>query len=151
MVVTKPENISLVVHGPGDLHLENNPIPEPVPNEVLLRMHSVGICGSDVHYWQNGQMADFIVKKPMVLGHETSGTVILLGSMVTHLQPSDHVAIKPGAPQETDEFCKIGYYNLSPSIFCAMPPAEGTLCWLYKHNATSATSFLMMSPLRKEP
>ncbi|KAM5235010.1 sorbitol dehydrogenase [Ctenodactylus gundi] len=136
MAAAKAENLSLVVHGPGDLRLENYPIPEPGPNEVLLRMHSVGICGSDVHYWQHGRIGDFVVKKPMVLGHEASGTVVKVGSSVTHLKPGDRVAIEPGAPRETDEFCKIGRYNLSPTIFfCATPPDDGNLCRFYKHNA----------------
>lgn len=136
MAATKPENLALVVHGPGDLRLEKYPIPEPGPNEVLLRMHSVGICGSDVHYWQHGRIGDFIVKKPMVLGHEASGTVVKVGSLVKHLKAGDRVAIEPGAPRETDEFCKIGRYNLSPSIFfCATPPDDGNLCRFYKHNA----------------
>ncbi|GAB5572498.1 sorbitol dehydrogenase [Prionailurus iriomotensis] len=136
MAAAKPENLSLVVHGPGDLRLENYPIPEPGPNEVLLRMHSVGICGSDVHYWQHGRIGDFIVKKPMVLGHEASGTVVKVGSLVKHLKPGDRVAIEPGALREMDEFCKIGRYNLSPSIFfCATPPDDGNLCRFYKHNA----------------
>lgn len=58
-------------------------------SEVLLKMHSVGICGSDVHYWQHGRIGDFIVKKPMVLGHEASGTVVKVGSLVKHLQPGE--------------------------------------------------------------
>uniref|UniRef100_A0A8C7BXF0 Sorbitol dehydrogenase n=1 Tax=Neovison vison TaxID=452646 RepID=A0A8C7BXF0_NEOVI len=136
MAAVKPENLSLVVHGPGDLRLENYPIPEPGPNEVLLKMHSVGICGSDVHYWQHGRIGDFIVEKPMVLGHEASGTVVKVGSLVKHLKPGDRVAIEPGALREMDEFCKIGRYNLSPSIFfCATPPDDGNLCRFYKHNA----------------
>lgn len=56
-------------------------------SEVLLKMHSVGICGSDVHYWQHGRIGDFIVEKPMVLGHEASGTVVKVGSLVKHLKP----------------------------------------------------------------
>lgn len=54
--------------------------------EVLLQMHSVGICGSDVHYWQNGRIGDFVVKQPLVLGHEASGRVVKVGSAVTHLK-----------------------------------------------------------------
>ena len=54
--------------------------------EVQVAMHSVGICGSDVHYWKNGAIGDFIVKAPMVLGHESSGTVTKLGPGVTHLK-----------------------------------------------------------------
>ncbi|KAL6035786.1 hypothetical protein STEG23_005183, partial [Scotinomys teguina] len=104
--------------------------------KVLLRMHSVGICGSDVHYWQHGRIGDFIVKKPMVLGHEAAGTVIKVGEIVKHLKPGDRVAIEPGVPREIDEFCKIGRYNLTPSIFfCATPPDDGNLCRFYKHSA----------------
>uniref|UniRef100_G1Q0Y0 Sorbitol dehydrogenase n=1 Tax=Myotis lucifugus TaxID=59463 RepID=G1Q0Y0_MYOLU len=133
MAAAKPENLSLVVHGP-DLCLENYPIPEPGLNEVPRKMHSIGICGSDVHYWQHGRIGDFIVKKPMVLGHEASGTVVKVGSLVKHLQLGDRVAIEPGAPRETDEFCKIGQW--SPTIFfCATPPNDGNLCRFYKHNA----------------
>ncbi|XP_013365770.1 PREDICTED: sorbitol dehydrogenase isoform X2 [Chinchilla lanigera] len=100
-------------------------------------MHSVGICGSDVHYWQHGRIGDFVVKKPMVLGHEAAGTVVKVGSSVKHLKAGDRVAIEPGAPRETDEFCKVGRYNLSPTIFfCATPPDDGNLCRFYKHNAS---------------
>jgi len=50
-------------------------------------MHSVGICGSDVHYWQNGRIGDYVLKQPMILGHEASGRVVKVGSAVTHLKP----------------------------------------------------------------
>ncbi|KAG5263816.1 hypothetical protein AALO_G00268950 [Alosa alosa] len=129
-------NLSVVLHSKGDLRLEHRPIPEPGPNEVLLQMHSVGICGSDVHYWQNGRIGDFVVKKPMVLGHEASGRVVKVGSDVTHLKPGDRVAVEPGVPREMDEFFKSGRYNLSPTIFfCATPPDDGNLCRYYKHSA----------------
>ncbi|XP_074901866.1 sorbitol dehydrogenase isoform X4 [Buteo buteo] len=131
------QNLAVVVHRAGDLRLENRPIPEPGPDEVLLRMHSVGICGSDVHYWQHGRIGDFVVKDPMVLGHEASGTVVKVGSGVTHLKPGDRVAIEPGVPREMDEFCRTGRYNLSPTIFfCATPPDNGNLCRYYKHSAS---------------
>uniref|UniRef100_A0A667H2T8 Sorbitol dehydrogenase n=1 Tax=Lynx canadensis TaxID=61383 RepID=A0A667H2T8_LYNCA len=122
-------------------------IPSSGNLNLLLGMHSVGICGSDVHYWQHGRIGDFIVKKPMVLGHEASGTVVKVGSwsmcpftaalpLLTFSSPGDRVAIEPGALREMDEFCKIGRYNLSPSIFfCATPPDDGNLCRFYKHNA----------------
>ncbi|XP_017296411.1 sorbitol dehydrogenase [Kryptolebias marmoratus] len=130
------ENLSVVLHAKGDLRLENRPVPEPGPNEVLLQMHSVGICGSDVHYWQFGRIGDFVLKKPMVLGHEAAGRVVKVGSAVTHLKAGDRVAIEPGVPREMDEFFKNGRYNLSPTIFfCATPPDDGNLCRYYKHNA----------------
>ncbi|KAG9261270.1 sorbitol dehydrogenase-like [Astyanax mexicanus] len=130
------DNLSVVLHAKGDLRLEQRPIPEPGPNEVLLQMHSVGICGSDVHFWQNGRIGDYVVKKPMVLGHEAAGRVFKVGPGVTHLKPGDRVAIEPGAPRDMDEFFKSGRYNLSPTIFfCATPPDDGNLSRYYIHNA----------------
>nr|XP_020488167.1 sorbitol dehydrogenase [Labrus bergylta] len=130
------ENLSVVLHSKGDLRLENRPIPEPEPNEVLLQMHSVGICGSDVHYWQNGRIGDFVLKKPMILGHEASGRVVKVGAAVKHLKVGDRVAVEPGVPRDMDEFFKNGRYNLSPTIFfCATPPDDGNLCRYYTHSA----------------
>ncbi|XP_067829652.1 sorbitol dehydrogenase-like [Heptranchias perlo] len=130
------ENLSVVLYERNDLRLEKRPIPEPGHNEVLLKMHSVGICGSDVHYWQNGGIGDFVVKKPMVLGHEASGTVFKVGSGVQHLKAGDRVAIEPGVPRENDEYCRTGRYNLSPTIFfSATPPDDGNLCRYNSHNA----------------
>lgn len=129
-------NLSVVLHSQGDLRLEERPIPEPGPNDVLLQMHSVGICGSDVHYWQHGRIGDFVVKRPMVLGHEAAGRVVRVGSAVQHLHVGDRVAVEPGVPREMDEFFKSGRYNLSPTIFfCATPPDDGNLCRYYKHSA----------------
>lgn len=68
-------NLTTVLHGIGDIRLERRAIPEPGPGQVLLRMNSVGICGSDVHYWTHGAIGDFVVRSPMVLGHEASGIV----------------------------------------------------------------------------
>ncbi|KAI3377950.1 hypothetical protein L3Q82_009077, partial [Scortum barcoo] len=115
---------------------EHRPVPELGPNDVLLQMHSVGICGSDVHYWQHGRIGDFVLTKPMVLGHEASGRVVKVGSAAKHLKVGDRVAIEPGVPREMDEFFKNGRYNLSPTIFfCATPPDDGNLCRYYKHSA----------------
>lgn len=131
------DNLSVVLHSKGDLRLEQRSIPEPGPNDVLLQMHSVGICGSDVHYWQNGCIGEYVLKQPMILGHEASGRVVKVGSAVTHLKAGDRVAVEPGVPREVDEFFKSGHYNLSPSIFfCATPPDDGNLCRYYKHNAS---------------
>lgn len=73
-------------------------------SEVLLKMHSVGICGSDVHYWQHGRIGDFVVKKPMVLGHEASGTVIKVGSLVKHLKPGQQSPSVNGSIHSTSIF-----------------------------------------------
>ncbi|XP_042226141.1 sorbitol dehydrogenase-like isoform X2 [Homarus americanus] len=81
------DNLSAVVYAKNDLRLENRPVPEPGPNEVLLRMAQVGICGSDVSYWTKGAIGHFVVLAPMVLGHESAGVVAKCGKNVTSLKP----------------------------------------------------------------
>ena len=72
--------------------MPNMPHPRPHgPAEVLLSMRSVGICGSDVHYWVAGRIGDFVVKEPMVMGHESSGVVIATGEGVTNLQVGEFI------------------------------------------------------------
>lgn len=135
------ENLSVVLYKKReekpqcDIVLENRPIREPADDEVVLKMHSVGICGSDVHYWINGRIGDFIVNDPMVIGHEAAGTVERCGKGVTHLKPGDRVAIEPGYPLVNDEFSKSGRYNLSQVYFCATPPDHGNLQRFYTHKA----------------
>ncbi|KAK7074574.1 hypothetical protein SK128_026859 [Halocaridina rubra] len=130
------DNLSAVLYAKNDLRLENRPIPEPGPNEVLLRMAQVGICGSDVSYLTKGFIGDFVVKAPMVLGHEAAGVVAKCGANVKHLKPGDRVAIEPGIPCRMCDFCKGGKYNLCPDVFfCATPPDHGNLCRYYKHAA----------------
>ncbi|CAH1252768.1 SORD [Branchiostoma lanceolatum] len=129
-------NISAVLLEKGNLKLEERPIPKPGKNEVQIAMHSVGICGSDVHFWTDGAIGPFVVKAPMVLGHEASGTVSELGEGVTHLKVGDRVAIEPGVPCRYCSACKGGRYNLCPDVkFCATPPVDGSLCRYYVHPA----------------
>ena len=109
--------------------------PSPLP-EVLLSMKSVGICGSDVHYWVAGRIGDFVVKAPMVMGHEASGQVVGVGEGVTNLKPGDRVAIEPGVPCRRCSYCKGGRYNLCLDMqFCATPPIDGSLARFYTHAA----------------
>merc|ERR1712013_719829 len=77
------DNLTAILYKTDDIRLEQQDIVEPAPDQVLLKMDSVGICGSDVHYWTHGAIGDFIVKAPMVLGHEAAGIVAKLGSNVT--------------------------------------------------------------------
>ncbi|XP_054723766.1 sorbitol dehydrogenase-like [Uloborus diversus] len=129
-------NLSVVLKKKDEIVLENRPVSEPGPHEVLIGIDTVGICGSDVHYWKNGRIGNFIVREPMVLGHESSGTVVRVGSKVTHLKPGDRVAIEPGVPCRMCEFCKSGRYNLCHEVkFCATPPVDGSLCQYYTHAA----------------
>ncbi|XP_011175457.1 sorbitol dehydrogenase [Solenopsis invicta] len=130
------DNLTAILYGINDLRLENTSIEEPEDNEVLLEMGCVGICGSDVHYLVDGRIGDFIVKKPMIIGHESSGTVAKLGKNVKNLKIGDRVAIEPGVPCRMCTFCKEGRYNLCKDIvFCATPPVHGSLRRFYKHAA----------------
>jgi len=130
------KNLSAVLYGIDDMRMECRPIPEAGDNDVLIRMACVGICGSDVSYLTKGRIGDFVVKEPMVLGHEGAGTVEKCGANVTHLKPGDRVAIEPGVPCRRCPQCKGGRYNLCPKIFfCATPPDHGNLCRYYVHDA----------------
>ncbi|XP_047003168.1 sorbitol dehydrogenase-like [Schistocerca americana] len=130
------KNLTAVLYKANDLRLEEWPIPEPKENEVLLRMGCVSICGSDVHYLTKGHIGNFIVKQPMIIGHEASGVVEKLGPGVKNLKRGDRVAIEPGVPCRTCNFCKEGRYNLCQSIFfCATPPDHGNLSRFYVHAA----------------
>ncbi|XP_072394653.1 sorbitol dehydrogenase-like [Diabrotica undecimpunctata] len=130
------DNLSAVLYGINDLRLEQRPIPVPKDNQVLLQMEVVGICGSDVHYLVSGRCGPFVVKDPMVIGHEASGTVVQVGKNVKNLKPGDRVAIEPGVPCRTCHHCKTGAYHLCPDIFfCATPPDDGNLSRYYVHDA----------------
>ena len=76
---------ALVLEKKLELSLRDIDLPEKVqPNDVKIKMHTVGICGSDVHYYTHGKIGPFVVDKPMVLGHEGSGTIIAVS--YTHLR-----------------------------------------------------------------
>jgi L-iditol 2-dehydrogenase len=130
------DNLTAVLYGIGDMRLEQRPIPVPKDHQVLLKMETVGICGSDVHYLVSGRIGPFIVEKPMIIGHEASGTVLQVGKDVKSLKPGDRVAIEPGVGCRVCSFCKEGAYHLCPEmIFCATPPVDGNLSRYYVHDA----------------
>lgn len=130
------DNLTAVLYGVEDLRLEQRPIPTPKDDEVLLEMDSVGICGSDVHYLVHGRIGDFVVRKPMVIGHEASGVIAKVGSRVSNVRVGDRVAIEPGYGCRVCDYCKGGRYNLCPDmIFCATPPYDGNLTRFYTHPA----------------
>ncbi|MCT8344112.1 NAD(P)-dependent alcohol dehydrogenase [Photorhabdus kleinii] len=97
-------------------------------NDVEIKIHSVGICGSDVHYYQYGRIGPFVVEKPMILGHEASGVITAVGKNVTHLKIGDRVCMEPGIPNLQSPQSRAGIYNLDPEIcFWATPPIDGCL------------------------
>lgn len=102
--------------------------PECGEHQVLVQMKAVGVCGSDVHYWKNGRIGQFVVKEPMILGHECSGIVTAVGKKVTKLKAGDRVVLEPGIPCMKCEHCLKGRYNLCQNIvFFATPPDDGVL------------------------
>ena len=110
----------------GVIELEDRPVPTPGTGQVLLRVLAVGTCGSDVHYFHEGRIGDFVVEKPMVLGHEPSGEVVAVGPGVTRVEPGQRVSIEPGTPCFVCAQCLAGRYNLCPDMrFYATPPIDG--------------------------
>jgi len=96
-------------------------------------MPPLGICGSDVHYLVHGRIGDYIVKSPMVLGHESSGVVSEVGSSVRSVRPGDRVTMEPGVSCRRCEACRTGRYQLCPDMaFAATPPHDGTLTRYYR-------------------
>lgn len=105
-------------------------LPKPIcgPHQVTVQMKAVGVCGSDVHYWKNGRIGQFIVKEPLILGHECSGIITETGSQVTKFSVGDRVVLEPGIPCMKCEHCLKGRYNLCQDIvFFATPPDHGVL------------------------
>ncbi|OAL39088.1 D-xylulose reductase A [Fonsecaea nubica] len=127
------ENNSFVLRGIKDVCFEDRPVPKLTGSrDVLLQVNYTGICGSDVHYWQHGRIGHFVVNEPMVLGHESAGTVLEVGSGVKSLKKGDRVAMEPGIPCRHCVRCKEGKYNLCPDMaFAATPPYDGTLAKYY--------------------
>ncbi|BCJ29555.1 NAD(P)-dependent alcohol dehydrogenase [Actinocatenispora sera] len=118
-----------VLYGVGELGVEERPVPVPAPDEVLVEVGSVGVCGSDVHYYQHGRIGDFVVRAPLVLGHEAGGRVVGLGAGVPQQRLGQRVSLEPGIPCRRCDQCRHGRYNLCPDVrFFATPPVDGAFC-----------------------
>ena len=110
----------------NELEIQERDIPKIKAHEVLVRVDYVGICGSDLHYFEHGRIGNFIVDYPFVLGHEVGGTVVALGEDVKDLKVDDRVALEPQITCGECEFCKSGRYNLCNEVeFFATPPIDG--------------------------
>jgi D-xylulose reductase len=123
------QNLSFILNKPHDVEFAERPVPGlSSPHDVLVAVNYTGICGSDVHYWEHGAIGPFVVKDPMVLGHESAGTVVEIGSEVTTLKVGDRIALEPGYPCRRCGDCLSGRYNLCHMmVFAATPPYHGTL------------------------
>jgi len=128
---------ALVLEKKGELSLREIALPQDVgPDDVRIAIHTVGVCGSDVHYYTHGAIGSYIVRQPMVLGHEASGTVVEVGANVTSLKVGDRVCMEPGVPNLSSRATKLGIYNVDPDVrFWATPPVHGVLAPYAVHPA----------------
>jgi D-xylulose reductase len=128
---------ALVLERQHELALRDIDLPQAVgPGQVGIRIHTVGVCGSDVHYYTHGRIGPFVVKAPMVLGHEAAGTIVEVGEGVTHLEVGDRVCMEPGIPDPNSKASRLGMYNVDPAVsFWATPPVHGVLTPYVVHPA----------------
>jgi L-idonate 5-dehydrogenase len=109
--------LACTVHGALDLRLEARE-PRPLgPHDVQLRLGAGGICGSDLHYYQHGRVGAFVIREPLVPGHEASGVVAAIGAAVTRVKLGDRVAIDPSHPCGQCDYCRGGRMNLCRKMF----------------------------------
>lgn len=125
-----------VMNGIEKMGFTERAIPKPANNEALIKLEYVGICGSDIHYYETGRIGDYIVKPPFILGHEPGGIVVEVGKDVKHLKVDDRVALEPGKTCGHCKYCREGNYNLCPDvIFFATPPVDGVFQEYVAHKA----------------
>jgi L-idonate 5-dehydrogenase len=125
--------LSCRIHAKEDLRVENTAEPDIAPGQVLVRLGAGGICGSDLHYYFEGRNGSFIVREPLVPGHEASGTVARIGAGVTRVKVGDKIAVSPSHACGNCDYCREGRENLcrsmrflgSASLF---PHVQGMFC-----------------------
>ncbi len=110
----------------GEIVIKDVEKPDVQPGHVLIKIDYVGICGSDVHYYEHGRIGDFIVEKPIILGHECSGIIERIGDGVSGFSIGDKVVPEPGFACNKCDYCKTGKYNLCNEMtFMGTPPIDG--------------------------
>ena len=124
------------LEGPKKIVIKEVKRPLLAKDDVLVKIKAVGVCGSDIEYYEHGRIGNFVVEKPLILGHEASGEVVEVGQKVTTLKVGDRVALEPGIPCRKCDFCKSGRYNLCPDVqFMATPPVDGAFREYVAHPA----------------
>jgi len=120
------KNQAAVLYAPHDIRIEERAVPKPGPREVLIEIKAVGVCGSDVHYYEHGRIGTYVVRQPLILGHESSGVIVDVGEGVSRERIGQRVAIEPGVPDGVCRQCRTGHYNLCPNVrFFGTPPIDG--------------------------
>lgn len=136
-------NRAAVMVGLGELRLESRPVPEPAPGEVLVEVAAVGVCGSDVHFFEHGRIGLDVVEPPHVLGHEVSGVVVGHGAGVDGPPIGTRVAVDPSRPCGSCRVCRGGRYNLCPRMrYLSAPPTDGA----FAHYVTAPHDFVFPVP-----
>jgi D-xylulose reductase len=128
---------ALVLEKKGELSLREIALPLDVgPDDVKIAIHTVGVCGSDVHYYTHGAIGSYVVRAPMVLGHEAAGTIVEVGANVETFKIGDRVCMEPGVPNLSSRATRLGIYNVDPDVsFWATPPVHGVLAPYAVHPA----------------
>jgi L-iditol 2-dehydrogenase len=141
--LTGEQNLVAVMKGVGELRVEERAVPEPRPGEVLVEVASVGVCGSDVHFFEHGRIGLDVVQPPHVLGHEVAGRVVAHGDLVPGPAIGARVAVEPSRPCGTCRVCRIGRYNLCPDMrYFSAPPMDGA----FARYVTAPASFAFEVP-----
>lgn len=130
-----------VLHGAQDLRIESVATPTLGPDEVAIAPRATGLCGTDLHYYENGRNGLFVIEQPLILGHEAAGEVLEVGPSVTSVNVGDRVVFEPQRPCNSCQQCRCGIYNLCPKLkftgsASAKPPVQGSLQSKYHHPAS---------------
>ena len=137
------KNRAAVLYAPHDVRMEERPMPQAGPKDVLVEVKAVGVCGSDVHYYEHGRIGPYIVRQPLILGHESAGVIVAVGADVPQSRIGERVAIEPGIPDGTCEQCRTGHYNLCQNVrFFGTPPIDGA----FANYVTVPTQFAYTLP-----
>lgn len=125
-----------VMTGISQVEIQQRPIPVPADDEVLVKVEYVGICGSDLHYYESGRIGNFIVEPPFVLGHEPAALLWKSGQGLRTLRLVTESLWNRGKTCGHCEHCKEGKYNLCEDvIFFATPPVDGVFQEYVAHEA----------------
>ncbi|HYL45327.1 MAG TPA: NAD(P)-dependent alcohol dehydrogenase [Ktedonobacteraceae bacterium] len=136
-------NQAAVLYAPHDVRMEERPMPQLGPKDVLVEVKAVGVCGSDVHYYEHGRIGSYIVRQPLILGHEAAGVIVAVGADVHQSRIGERVAIEPGIPDSVCKQCRAGHYNLCQNVhFFGTPPIDGA----FANYVTVPTQFAYALP-----